>query len=195
MKSKSIWAQMLVFVTILSILLAACTPKATEAPVVEEEPTAVVVEEPAEEPVTEPVELVDEWADVDPSGQTVKFWHQHTRERETALLEIVDEFNKTNEYGITVVAEYQGGYGDIFNKMLTFMNTTDVPNLVVAYQNQAATYQLADSMVDMTPMVNSAKWGLSEEEQADFFPGFWEQDVFPTFGNARLGFPGWGCRG
>ncbi|MCU0484650.1 MAG: extracellular solute-binding protein [Anaerolineales bacterium] len=189
MKSKSIWAQLLVFVTILSILLAACTPKATETatpePVVEEPVTEPVVEEP----VTEPVEIVDEWADVDPSGQTVKFWHQHTRERETALLEIVDEFNKTNEYGITVVAEYQGGYGDIFNKMLTFMNTSDVPNLVVAYQNQAATYQLAEALVDMNPMVNSAKWGLSEEDQADFFPGFWEQDVFPTFSGARLGFP------
>jgi phosphate/phosphite/phosphonate ABC transporter binding protein len=30
---------------------------------------------------------------------------------------------------------------------------------------------------------------MSEEEQSDFFPGFWAQDVFPTFGNARLGFP------
>lgn len=53
-------------------------------------------------------EAVD-YENVDPSGQTVTFWHQHSRERETALLEIVEEFNTTNEYGITVVAEYQGG--------------------------------------------------------------------------------------
>jgi multiple sugar transport system substrate-binding protein len=31
--------------------------------------------------------------------------------------------------------------------------------------------------------------GLSEEDQADFFPGFFNADVFPTFGNQRLGFP------
>ncbi len=61
--------------------------------------------------------------------------------------------------------------------------------MVVAYQNQAATYQLGDGLVDMNPLVDSPKWGLSAEDQADFFPGFWVQDVFPTFDNARLGFP------
>ena len=88
-----------------------------------------------------------------------------------------------------MVGEYQGGYGDIFNKMLTFMNTPDVPNLVVAYQNQAATYQLAESMIDMNLLVNSPTWGLSKDDQQDFFTGFYYQDVFPTFGNMRLGFP------
>ena len=86
---------------------------------------------------------------VDPSGQTITFWHNHPKERETALLEIVDEFNKTNEWGITVVAEYQGCYNDIFNKMPGLLNTADVPDLVVAYQNQAATYQLGDGLIDM----------------------------------------------
>jgi multiple sugar transport system substrate-binding protein/sn-glycerol 3-phosphate transport system substrate-binding protein len=126
---------------------------------------------------------------VDPSKQTVTFWHQHSKERETALLEIVDQFNKTNEYGITVKAEYQGSYTDIFNKMLAILNTADVPDLVVAYQNQAATYQLADALLDMNSLVDSPKWGLTAEEKADFFPGFFKQDVFPNFKNGRYGFP------
>ena len=136
----------------MSIVLAACQPTATETAAPEvAEPTAKPVE-PTEElaPLNSQV-VEDPWANVDPSGQTVMFWHQHTRDREKALLDIIDEFNKTNEWGITVVAEYQGSYDDIFNKMLTFMNTADVPNLVVAYQNQAATYQLADALVDMNP--------------------------------------------
>ncbi len=127
------------------------------------------------------------WDEVDPSGQTVTFWRQHTQERETALQEIIAEFNATNEYGITVVAEYQGGYGDIFQKMLALLGTSDTPNIVVAYQNQAATYQLVDGMVDLTPLVESERWGLSEEDIADFFPGFWSSDVFPSFDNKRLG--------
>ncbi len=128
----------------------------------------------------------DPWFKVEPNGQTITFWHQHTKGREQALQEIVDEFNKTNEYGITVVAEYQGSYGDIFNKMLPILNTPDVPDLVVAYQNQAATYQLADALVDMNSLVKSPKWGLSIKDQRDFFPGFFAQDVFPNFNNARL---------
>ncbi|MCB0072666.1 MAG: extracellular solute-binding protein, partial [Caldilineaceae bacterium] len=134
-------------------------------------------------------DMAMDWENVDPSGQTVTFWHQHTQEREEALNDIVSRFNENNEWGIEVVAEYQGGYGDIFNKMLNVLNTNEAPNLVVAYQNQAATYQLADALLDMNSLVDSAKWGLSEDDKADFFPGFYNSDVFPSFGNARLGFP------
>jgi multiple sugar transport system substrate-binding protein/sn-glycerol 3-phosphate transport system substrate-binding protein len=126
---------------------------------------------------------------IDPSGQTVIFWHNHTWEREEELNKIVGDFNASNEWGITVVAEHQGSYNDIFDRMLGVLNTSDAPQLVVAYQNQAATYQVSEGLVDMNPMVNSPKWGLSEEEQTDFFPAFWAQDVFPTYGDARLGFP------
>ncbi len=65
----------------------------------------------------------------------------------------------------------------------------ELPNLVVAYQNQAATYQLGGMLVDMRELVDSEVWGLSEEEKSDFFPGFYNADLFPSFDNARLGFP------
>ncbi|MBN1146892.1 MAG: extracellular solute-binding protein, partial [Anaerolineales bacterium] len=185
--NRKIWFSLLAILVIASLALSACAPPATP------EPTKPPAEEPQEteapaEPA-EPAEPEDPWADVDPSGQTVIFWHQHTRERDEALQKIVEEFNTSNEWGITVVAEYQGSYDEVFNKMLAVLNTTDAPQLVVAYQNQAATYQLGEGLIDMTPLVDSPKWGLSEEDQKDFFPGFWSQDVFPTYGNARLGFP------
>jgi multiple sugar transport system substrate-binding protein len=129
--------------------------------------------------------------DVDPSGATVVFWHQHSGGREEELMAIVEAFNSTNEFGITVEASNQGGYGDIFQKMNLGLvgGGEELPQLVVAYQNQAATYQLVDGLTDMTALVDSEVWGLSEEDQADFFPGFFNADVFPTFGNQRLGFP------
>lgn len=130
-----------------------------------------------------------DFENVDPSDQTITFWHQHTRGRQESLNEIVANFNATNPYGITVVAENQGNYPDIFNKMINLIGTSDLPNLVVAYQNQAATYQLAEGLIDMTPLVDSEKWGLSEEDRADFFASYLAQDLFPTFAGARLGFP------
>ena len=186
--------------------LSACAPAQTATPAAEPtkaetqptsapavEPTKPAAEEPkpteaapAEPKSSQPGNDVD-WENVDPTGQEVIFWHQHTKERETGLLELVDAFNKSNEWGITVKAEYQGGYGDIFNKMLPILNTPDAPSLVVAYQNQAATYQLVKGLVDMTPMVNSAKWGIAEADQKDFFPGFGAQEGLPNFENARLG--------
>ncbi len=130
-----------------------------------------------------------DYENVDPSGQTITFWHQHTLDRETALQQIVAAFNSSNPYHITVKAEYQGGYNDIFRKMLPVLDTADAPNIVVAYQNQSATYALGNGVTDMRPLVDSPKWGISAADKADFFPGFFNADVFPSFGGARYGFP------
>ncbi len=129
-----------------------------------------------------------DWSKVVPATE-ITFWHQHSGDRETELLKVVDEFNATNEYGITLTAEYAGGYGDIFTKMLPILNTPEVPDVVVAYQNQAATYQLADALWDMNEIIDDPTWGMPQADQDDFFPGFFAQDVYPTFGNARLGLP------
>jgi multiple sugar transport system substrate-binding protein/sn-glycerol 3-phosphate transport system substrate-binding protein len=128
------------------------------------------------------------WSEVVPATE-ITFWHQHSGDRETELLKVVDEFNATNEYGITLTAEYAGGYGDIFTKMLPILNTPEVPDVVVAYQNQAATYQLADALWDMNEIIDDPTWGMPQEDQDDFFPGFFAQDIYPTFDNARLGLP------
>jgi len=175
-------------ILIASLVLGACAkateaPAPTEAPVVTEAPTEapVVTEAPTEPPV------VDPWAGVVPAKEIV-WWHQHTGSaREAAIAKIVEDFNATNAYGIKVTAEYAGSYGDIFNKMLPILNTADVPDVVVGYQNQVATYQLADAMFDMNQLIDHPEYGLTKEEQADFFPGFFAQDVLSLFDNQRLG--------
>jgi multiple sugar transport system substrate-binding protein/sn-glycerol 3-phosphate transport system substrate-binding protein len=188
--SKKLLTTLFAILMIVALLLSACTP-ATPEPTKEPEPeiTEEVAEPVEPEEPEEPEMPVGPYEEVDPSGQTIIYWHQHSREREEGLLAMVEEFNTTNEWGITVQAEYQGGYGDIFNKMLVVLNTPDAPNVVVAYQNQAFTYAVADAMVDMNGLVDSPKWGLTEDEKADYFPGFYAQDIYPSFENARYGFP------
>jgi len=169
------------------VMIAALVLGACANPVVEETEAPVVEEPVVEEPVVEEPVVEDPWADVVPAKEIV-WWHQHTGSaREAAIAEIIADFNATNEYGITVVAEYAGGYGDIFNKMLPILNTPDVPDVVVGYQNQVATYQLADAMFDMNELIDHPVYGLTKEEQEDFFPGFFAQDVLSLFGNQRLG--------
>ncbi|MFQ3567825.1 MAG: ABC transporter substrate-binding protein [Aggregatilineales bacterium] len=132
----------------------------------------------------------DPYANVDPTGQTVVFWHQHSGQREAQLQQIIADFNATNEWGITVEAINQGSYSDIYARVTTDLaGGGDLPELVVAYGNQAATYFLNEGLIDINLLVNSPTWGLSEEEQADFFPSFFNADVFPQYGNVRLGFP------
>ena len=129
-------------------------------------------------------------AGVDPSGQTVVYWHQHTGGREEFLNAIVADFNANNPWGITVEASNQGGYDDIYNKMIAAISAGEgLPNLVVAYQNNAAAYYLGGGLVeDMDVYVLDPQWGFNEAEIADFIPGFFTQDYLPD-GSARIGFP------
>ncbi len=128
-------------------------------------------------------------AGVDPSGATVVYWHQHSGDRETVLNEMVAEFNEGNPWGITVEASNQGGYGDIYEKMIAGIASGELPNLVVAYQNNAAAYAQEEALVDLNIYVDDPQWGLNEAERADFIPAIFEQDINPQFNNARLGFP------
>lgn len=127
-------------------------------------------------------------ADVDPTGQSITYWHQHVGNRVAVLDEQVARFNAENPWGITVEATNQGGYSDIYTKMLAGIVSGELPNLVVAFQGQAATYQLEAGLVDISMFVDDAQWGYSAAEQTDFFPGFLEQDLSPQF-DQRLGFP------
>jgi len=123
---------------------------------------------------------------LDTNDQDVVFWYQHTREREDELLKLIDEFNLTNPYGITVRGEYAGKYSDIYNKMIVGLQGGTLPNLVVAYQNQARAYYRAEGVVDLNPYINSARWGLKPEEWADVCHSFMIQD---RIDGAQIAFP------
>ncbi|MFQ5578806.1 MAG: extracellular solute-binding protein, partial [Anaerolineae bacterium] len=129
------------------------------------------------------------FAGIDPTGQTVVWWHNHRGGREELLLEIVNKFNAENPYGITIDAQNQGGYNDIREKMGAGAVSGDLPDIVVGYQNDQAFYASVDLLSDMNPYVNDPHWGLSDEDKADFSPGIFMQDVHPAFDNMRLGFP------
>ena len=145
--------------------------------------------EPAK--AVEPCALATEGplAGVDPRGQAVVWWHQHSQMREEWLLEKAEEFNTTNECGITVVPEYQGSYNDIRDKMNAGIATGELPGLTVGYQNDQAFYALAGGLADMNLYIDDPKWGLTAEERADFYEAFLQQGVHPAFGGQRLGFP------
>jgi multiple sugar transport system substrate-binding protein/sn-glycerol 3-phosphate transport system substrate-binding protein len=128
-------------------------------------------------------------AGVDPSGQTVTWWHNHSGAREEQLNELIAVFNDTNPWGITVEPSLQGGYPDIYNKMIAGIPSGDVPSMVVAYQNQAAAYYQAGGLVEnMDVYVQDSYWGLNDAEVADFVPTIFTQDYIPNT-DIRAGFP------
>ncbi len=134
-------------------------------------------------------ETPDAWAEVDPNGQIIRLWHQHSGERQATLEEIINEFNITNKWGITLIPEKRESYGDIFTNLIPIIGTSEAPNLVTAYQHHAAAYYLAEGLINLDSLVDSPTWGINSPERDDFFPGIYSQDVFSIFDEVRLGYP------
>ncbi len=125
---------------------------------------------------------------VDPHGATVSYWYQHSGVNGDAMQKMIAEFNAANPWKITVKGEYQGPYDQIYNKMAAAIAAGSMPDLVVAYQNQAAMYEVNDALVDLNAYAADPAWGIGKD-LGDFFQGFINQDVNKQFGGRRLGFP------
>lgn len=167
-------------------LLAACAP-ATEAP----QPTSAPAE-PTQAPEatmapTEDMGPQSPMGDIDPSGQTVTFWHVWgTGQPNEAMLSIVDSFNATNEWGITVEALDQGGYSDLEDAMNAAIQSGDVPSVVVGYTNALSNWYGVNSLVDLNPYMTDPVWGLGDAA-SDFYQG--TIDGGKTADGAQVGFP------
>jgi multiple sugar transport system substrate-binding protein len=105
-----------------------------------------------------------------PEGSTVQFWHVYSDEPGEGLQALVDEFNETNEYGITVEAFNQGNYSDVEDKINAGIQSGDLPDVVMAYTNALTDWYSVDSVVDLNPYINDEEYGLTEEELADIYP-------------------------
>ena len=169
---------------------------ATEEPAPEEEAASEEEAAPEEEAVADlgyDADVYGNMDEIDLNGAEVVFWHRYdSGGRQEAIDQIIADFNATNEYGITVVGSAEGHYGQIYDKMIAALTTGDVPGMVIAYQNQAAAYQVADGLVSLDPYINHPTYGLSEDDSADFFQAFIDGDRLPQFGGESFGFPGAG---
>jgi len=198
--------QIVLVLMAIGIGITSCASEQQATPMFESTPTATLVatevevilpeateaESTVETPVEEIMPLNDVYTEVDPSGQVITFWHPFTGDREAVLLEIVDDFNDSNQWGLLVEASYQGDYDALQNKMLTFMNSREAPSLLVTNETQAAVYQLGEAIVDLNPLLKHDVWGLTEGESGDFYPGLIDHGIFQSFNGMRLNFPLYG---
>ncbi|MCL4507227.1 MAG: extracellular solute-binding protein [Chloroflexi bacterium] len=170
---------------------ATTAPAATAAP--EATATTAATSAPAAAQVSNPPKTADEVDSMDLTGKNVQvlFWHRYSGSSISKVMEIVNDFNTKNPYGITVKLEQAGAnYQDVYNKInAAIQGGGDLPALTIAYQNQAATYRGQNVMVDLTPFIQSKKYGLSADDLKDFYPYFLKSDKAPQFNNEILGWP------
>ncbi len=110
-----------------------------------------------------------DYESVDPSGQTVVYWHQYSDDSSQAetMSALIEDFNSSNEYGITVEAIHQGSYSPIQDLMNTAILAGELPNLVAGYANAIAGWANEGVVVDINQLLNSPQWGIPADEQAN----------------------------
>lgn len=127
---------------------------------------------------------------VDPAGQTITFWHPHTGERETALNQLVAQFNAENEWKITVEPRSLQNSGLLYDQIILQLTTPPenrtLPNLFVAAPYESALFALDGPILDLNPFIRDEEWGFDVE--ADFVPGIAELGHDP-FTDAQFGWP------
>ncbi|MBN1146895.1 MAG: extracellular solute-binding protein [Anaerolineales bacterium] len=119
-------------------------------------------------------------------GVIVRYWHIWSGPAGEVVDSLVDEFNLTNQWGIMVAPVYQGGLDGISASMEAALASGETPDLAVGYLHQALAWNAQQKLVNLRDYVDDPVWGMSLEEQADFYPVFWEQDVVD---GRRLGIP------
>lgn len=108
---------------------------------------------------------------LDPSGQMVMIAYPYSGEQEEALLALVDEFNATNQWGISVRGQYARGYEEAYNRIVAALPSGRVPDLSLVHYGQEAAYAAQGAAVELSPYLESRRWGLTHQERADFLPG------------------------
>lgn len=184
MNRKFAW--LLLIALLGGAFVTACGPAPTEAPPA---PTEVSAPEPTQAPAATEVPTPESpMANVDPSGQTVNFWHVWgTGGPSEAMQSIVDNFNATNEYGITVTAGQQGAYSDLEDAMNAAIQSGDLPSVVVGYTNALANWYQVGALVDLNTYVDDPMWGLTADEKADFYTGAFAGGTIAS--GERIGYP------
>ena len=140
-------------------------------------------------PMAIPEPDLDAVSMIDPTGQEVLFWHVSTKIHEELLLQLIDEFNTTNEWGITVLPEYGGYYGDIRTKILAAIAASAPPDLSIAYANQVAEYADAGVIEPLDDYIDSLLFGLKPGDMNDLYTSFLETDRNPVHDNKMMSFP------
>lgn len=125
-------------------------------------------------------------------GVQVTLWQPWTGATGEALKAILEDYSRTNQWGIKVNIESFEGFGRMDEAMETAIISGTLPDIVLDYGYQGQHWDGSGILTDLTPYVQDPLWGYTNAEQTDFFPGFWAEDLVNEAGsdqNRRLGIP------
>lgn len=197
----------LAILTVFSTVLSACNPVVPYPAPETTQPDATLAASPtAAKPTTALKTLAPtitatptsalNFTPADLRGTIIRYWHTWSGPAGETMQKLVDEFNLSNEWKIIVSSEQVDGLDAMDERVRAVLSAASVggdsPEIVMGYFYHALSWDQQRTLVDLDVYVHDPTWGLTAQEQADFYPAFWEHDLMAVDGAAagrRLGIP------
>ena len=96
----------------------------------------------------------------------ITFWHAMSGSNEEAIQKITDDFMEQNE-NVSVKLVNQGGYMDLFDKLMASAKADQLPTMTQIYSNRLSWYVSKGLVADLTPYMEDEQTGFTEEDLAD----------------------------
>lgn len=113
----------------------------------------------------------------------ITFWHTMGDNLQTALNEIIVEFNKVHP-NIKVEHTQIGGYPDVRDNVLKGIPVNSTPHLAYCYPDHVALYRDARAVEVLDQYIYDSNYGLTAEQRDDFVEGFYNEGK--SFGDGKM---------
>jgi len=132
-------------------------------------------EQAASEEAVETAEAVEETQEQEPLE--LSFWHAMSGANEEAMQKITDDFMKENP-NIKVTLMNQGGYRDLFDKLMASAKSNQLPTISQIYSNRLSWYVAKGLVEDLTPYMNDAENGFTQADYDDIPKMFLDDGIW-----------------
>lgn len=105
---------------------------------------------------------------------TIEMWHYMNGGQADALNSIIEDFNATNDKGITVNAISQGSIVDLNKKVISAAQSNSLPAIINVYPDVATGLIEDNKLVDLALFINDENVGMADEMD-DFVDTFIEE--------------------
>ena len=113
-------------------------------------------------------------------GLAIQFWHPFAGEAQVFLDQIAQEFNRTNSWGIQIENTSVSGFTLLGQRLRQAALEQTLPDVWTMFTYQALQIDANGTVVtDLQPYIQDSVYGLTPDEQKDFLPALWNQDLVP----------------
>jgi ABC-type glycerol-3-phosphate transport system substrate-binding protein len=177
--ASKLFPSLLIGLSALSLFLAGCTNgdlSLTQAAETQQVQTPSVTPKPRISPTPSPTPLFN-LSKSDLEGRQIVVWHPWSGQTGDVLKSLAEEFNQSNEWGITVSLAQQGSSMVLAQNISAQIGSAALPQVVIAPSDDLLLWhRQADLLLPLNDLVTDAQWGFTEQQRADFPLVFWQLD-------------------